>query len=69
MSLFRVKAALGALRRGQFVVVADDQDRENEGDLILAAHRMLRRAVVSCRIIAPKSAPLPWGLAVQWRSR
>jgi len=40
MSLFRVKAALGALRRGQFVVVADDQDRENEGDLILAAESM-----------------------------
>jgi 3,4-dihydroxy-2-butanone 4-phosphate synthase len=40
MSLFRVKAALAALRRGQFVVVADDQDRENEGDLILAAESM-----------------------------
>jgi 3,4-dihydroxy-2-butanone 4-phosphate synthase len=40
MSLFRVKAALSALRRGQFVVVADDQDRENEGDLILAAQSM-----------------------------
>lgn len=37
MSLHRVEAALEALRRGQFVVVADDQDRENEGDLILAA--------------------------------
>jgi 3,4-dihydroxy-2-butanone 4-phosphate synthase len=40
MSLARVRAALTALRRGQFVVVADDQDRENEGDLILAAESM-----------------------------
>ena len=40
MSVLRVKAALSALRRGQFVVVADDQDRENEGDLILAAESM-----------------------------
>ena len=40
MSLFRVKAALTALRAGRFVVVADDQDRENEGDLILAAESM-----------------------------
>lgn len=37
MSSQRVQAALEALRRGQFVVVADDQDRENEGDLILPA--------------------------------
>lgn len=40
MSLHRVEAALEALRRGQLVVVADDQDRENEGDLILAAESM-----------------------------
>lgn len=40
MSQGRVRAALAALRRGEFVVVADDQDRENEGDLILAAQSM-----------------------------
>ena len=44
MSSLRVKAALSALRRGQFVVVADDQDRENEGDLILAAESMTAAA-------------------------
>ena len=27
-------------RRGEFVVVVDDEDRENEGDLIIAAERM-----------------------------
>lgn len=29
--------AIKALQAGQFVLVADDQDRENEGDLVLAA--------------------------------
>ena len=33
----RVEAALAAFARGEIVVVVDDDDRENEGDLILAA--------------------------------
>ncbi|WP_181779187.1 bifunctional 3,4-dihydroxy-2-butanone-4-phosphate synthase/GTP cyclohydrolase II [Pseudonocardia pini] len=33
----RVEAALAALRRGAMVLVVDDEDRENEGDLIMAA--------------------------------
>ncbi|EEG06724.1 3,4-dihydroxy-2-butanone-4-phosphate synthase [Pseudogulbenkiania ferrooxidans] len=33
----RVHAALNALRQGKPVIVADDHDRENEADLILAA--------------------------------
>src|SRR6187402_3026536 len=37
MSLHSVEAALRAIRAGEFVVVADDEDRENEGDLIIAA--------------------------------
>lgn len=32
-----VEAALAAIARGEFVVVVDDTDRENEGDLIIAA--------------------------------
>ncbi|WP_051027005.1 GTP cyclohydrolase II [Nocardia higoensis] len=34
----RVAAALAALRAGRPVLVADDEDRENEGDVILPAH-------------------------------
>lgn len=34
----RVKAALDALRMGRGIVVVDDEDRENEGDLIYGAH-------------------------------
>jgi 3,4-dihydroxy 2-butanone 4-phosphate synthase/GTP cyclohydrolase II len=35
-----VEAAVAAIQRGEFVIVVDDPDRENEGDLILAAEKM-----------------------------
>lgn len=34
-----VEAAISAVKRGEVVVVVDDEDRENEGDLILAAEK------------------------------
>ncbi|WP_163132150.1 3,4-dihydroxy-2-butanone-4-phosphate synthase [Agarivorans sp. Alg241-V36] len=36
----RVNAALTALRQGKGVLVVDDEDRENEGDLIFAAETL-----------------------------
>jgi 3,4-dihydroxy 2-butanone 4-phosphate synthase/GTP cyclohydrolase II len=33
----RVQAAVAAFARGQLIIVADDDDRENEGDLFVAA--------------------------------
>ena len=33
----RVEAAIAAFARGEIVVVTDDDDRENEGDLFVAA--------------------------------
>lgn len=36
----RVEAALNDLRRGKGVLVVDNEDRENEGDLIFAAENM-----------------------------
>ncbi len=35
----RVRTAIDAIRRGDFVIVVDHLDRENEGDLILAAEK------------------------------
>jgi 3,4-dihydroxy 2-butanone 4-phosphate synthase/GTP cyclohydrolase II len=35
-----VERAIDAVKRGEFVVVVDDEDRENEGDLIIAAEKM-----------------------------
>jgi 3,4-dihydroxy 2-butanone 4-phosphate synthase/GTP cyclohydrolase II len=37
MSFARVEDAITAIGRGEIVVVVDDEDRENEGDLIMAA--------------------------------
>lgn len=37
MSFATIDEAVAAIRRGEFVIVVDDADRENEGDLILAA--------------------------------
>ena len=33
----RIEAAIAAFARGEIVVVTDDDDRENEGDLFVAA--------------------------------
>ena len=40
MTFDAVERAIDAVRRGEFVVVVDDEDRENEGDLIIAAEKM-----------------------------
>src|ERR1700744_6361389 len=37
MKADRIEDALAAMAQGSMVVVVDDEDRENEGDLILAA--------------------------------
>src|SRR5690242_21959278 len=40
MTFDRVEQAIDAIKRGEFVVVVDDENRENEGDLIVAAEKM-----------------------------
>ena len=40
MSLSTIPEALNDLRTGKFIIVTDDEDRENEGDLVLAAEHM-----------------------------
>ena len=37
MPLATIEKAIAAIARGEIVVVVDDEDRENEGDLIMAA--------------------------------
>jgi 3,4-dihydroxy 2-butanone 4-phosphate synthase len=41
----RMEQALGALRNGRGVLVTDDEQRENEGDLIFAAQSLTREQV------------------------
>jgi 3,4-dihydroxy 2-butanone 4-phosphate synthase len=45
MSIDQIEDALSAIRRGSLVVVVDDEDRENEGDLIMAAELATPEAV------------------------
>ncbi len=40
-----IEEALAALAAGQLVIVADDEDRENEGDLIMAAEKATPKAI------------------------
>ena len=40
-----IEAALGELRAGRMVVVVDDEDRENEGDLTMAAEMVTPEAI------------------------
>lgn len=40
-----IEEGLAALQEGKFVIVADDVDRENEGDLIIAAEKVTPEAI------------------------
>ena len=40
-----IDSALEALRRGEIIVVVDDEERENEGDFIVAAEKVTPQIV------------------------
>ncbi|EKD92874.1 MAG: hypothetical protein ACD_28C00316G0002 [uncultured bacterium] len=40
-----IEAAIEDIRKGKMVVVVDDEDRENEGDLVMAAEKVTHEAV------------------------
>lgn len=40
IKLDRIEDAIEDFRKGEFVIVVDDEDRENEGDLIIAAEKI-----------------------------
>ena len=40
MSLNTIEEAIHAIRQGEMVIVVDDEDRENEGDIVLSAQRV-----------------------------
>ena len=45
MQLAKIEDAVAAIARGEIVVVVDDEDRENEGDLIIAAEYATPEAI------------------------
>jgi len=51
-SFARIEDAIAAIRAGQMVIVVDDEDRENEGDLTIAAERSHRKPLTSWRSMA-----------------
>src|SRR5262245_48712069 len=40
-----IRAALADLRAGKMIILVDDEDRENEGDLCMAAERVTPQAI------------------------
>ena len=40
MKFCQVAAAIDEIRNGRMVIVVDDEARENEGDLVLAAEKL-----------------------------
>ncbi len=44
-SVSRVEQALEEIRRGKMVILTDDEDRENEGDLVMAAEKVTPDAI------------------------
>jgi 3,4-dihydroxy 2-butanone 4-phosphate synthase/GTP cyclohydrolase II len=44
-AIARVEAAIKAIRAGRMIIMTDDEDRENEGDLCMAAEKVTPQAV------------------------
>ncbi|KAF8476025.1 DHBP synthase RibB-like alpha/beta domain-containing protein [Kalaharituber pfeilii] len=59
-----IKESVEAFARGEFIVVLDSADRENEGDLVIAAENLTTEKMAwmvkmtSGLIVAPMSAPI-----------
>ena len=49
MSFNTIPEILEDIRAGRMVVIVDDEDRENEGDLIMAAQMVPPAAWCACR--------------------
>jgi 3,4-dihydroxy 2-butanone 4-phosphate synthase len=45
MTISKIEDAIAAISRGEIVVVVDDRDRENEGDLVIASQAVTAKAI------------------------
>jgi len=45
MVLARIEEAIEDIKAGKFLVIVDDEDRENEGDLVIAAEKVTSEAI------------------------
>jgi len=55
-----VETALTEMRAGRVLVLVDDEDRENEGDLTLAAEKVTAEAINFMATSARSSDPHRW---------
>ncbi|MFN7132413.1 MAG: 3,4-dihydroxy-2-butanone-4-phosphate synthase, partial [Myxococcales bacterium] len=44
-SIALVEKAIASIREGEMVILTDDEDRENEGDLVMAAQKVTPEAI------------------------
>ena len=44
-----IENAIREIKKGKFIILVDDEDRENEGDLVIAAERLHLRPSISWR--------------------
>ena len=76
MKLNSIEEAVEDFKKGEFVIVVDDEDRENEGDLIIAAEKitaekvnfMLKNAVVCSAHLSPSNAVKSWICPIRYRT-
>ena len=45
MGLATIPEAIEDIKAGRFVIIVDDEDRENEGDLVIAAEKITPEAI------------------------
>ena len=45
MALATIEEAIEDIRNGKFVIVVDDEDRENEGDFVMAAEKVTAESI------------------------
>jgi 3,4-dihydroxy 2-butanone 4-phosphate synthase len=45
MAISKIEDAIAAMARGEMIVVVDDQNRENEGDLLVASEKVTPEAI------------------------
>ncbi len=45
MGLSTIPEAIEDIKAGKFVIIVDDESRENEGDLIMAAEKVTAEAI------------------------
>ena len=55
MGIASIAEAIDDVKAGKFVIIVDDEDRENEGDLAIAAEKVTVEAINFCLLYTSPS--------------